>query len=71
MVFFDRPLQEVESVLLSDAVYGDILILLSPTATLWKQIKSGENVTATIDLLHIGLVFFDKRLSKQHFRIYY
>jgi predicted O-methyltransferase YrrM len=35
----------------------------------WKQICANESVTVTIDLFDIGLVFFNKGLSKQDFMI--
>jgi len=33
----------------------------------WEEIKKQENVTVTIDLFFMGLVFFRKELSRQHF----
>ncbi|NTW23558.1 MAG: class I SAM-dependent methyltransferase [Lentimicrobium sp.] len=35
----------------------------------WEEIKKHENVTVTIDLFFMGLVFFRKELSRQHFII--
>ncbi len=35
----------------------------------WKVIKNREKVMTTIDLFMLGIIFFDSRLSKQHFRI--
>ncbi|HAZ01241.1 MAG: hypothetical protein A2W95_09410 [Bacteroidetes bacterium GWA2_40_14] len=35
----------------------------------WEQIKANPEVTATIDLFHLGLVFFKKELSKQDFMV--
>lgn len=33
----------------------------------WKEIYSDKTVTMSVDMFHLGLVFFDKRLSKEHF----
>lgn len=33
----------------------------------WEQIKTDPRVTITVDLFHIGLVFFRKGQAKQHF----
>lgn len=33
----------------------------------WEEIGQHERVTSTADLFHIGLVFFRKELTKQHF----
>jgi predicted O-methyltransferase YrrM len=33
----------------------------------WKQIRNHELVHGTVDLFRCGLVFFDPRLTKQHF----
>lgn len=35
----------------------------------WEEIKNHEKVVITIDLFHMGLVFFRKELSRQHFII--
>lgn len=37
----------------------------------WAEIKSHPQVTVTIDLFWIGLVFFKKDQAKQHFKIKY
>ena len=37
----------------------------------WAQIKSMSNVTITIDLFFLGIVFIDPKLSKQDFTIRY
>lgn len=33
----------------------------------WKEIRSHPSVTVSIDLFHMGMVFFDDRLSKEDF----
>ena len=35
----------------------------------WEQIKSHPDVTVTIDLFWIGLVFFKKGIAEEHFKI--
>jgi len=37
---------------------------------LWQEIKNRENVGPTIDLLSLGLVFFNTNLHKQHYKSY-
>ena len=35
----------------------------------WEEIKSHPAVTLTVDLFHVGLVFFRRKQPKQHFRL--
>jgi len=35
----------------------------------WEQIKTHNEVMVTLDLFHIGIVFFKKEFTKQHFNI--
>ncbi len=37
----------------------------------WKYIRSHEKVTQSVDLFHIGLVFFREELSRQFFELRY
>ncbi len=37
----------------------------------WKEIIHHPDVTVSIDLFRMGIVFFKKELSKQNFRLYY
>lgn len=37
----------------------------------WEQIKMNTNVTLSVDLLYLGIVFVSKKLSKQHFVLKY
>ena len=37
----------------------------------WKEIKNRPDVRLTIDLLSLGLVFFNTRLHKQHYKNYF
>jgi predicted O-methyltransferase YrrM len=37
----------------------------------WKEIKQMPEVTVTIDLFRMGLVFFKKNQAKQHFTLWY
>ena len=37
----------------------------------WELIKSNNRVTVTIDLFFMGIVFFNKQLSKENFKIRY
>jgi len=38
---------------------------------LWQEVKNRENVRLTIDLLSLGLVFFNTKLHKQHYKNYF
>lgn len=38
---------------------------------LWQEIKNRPDVRNTIDLLSLGLVFFNPRLHKQHYKNYF
>jgi len=38
---------------------------------LWQKFKSREDVGLTIDLLSLGLVFFNTQLHKQHYKNYF
>ena len=38
---------------------------------LWQEIKNRPDVWLTIDLLSLGLVFFNPRLHKQHYKNYF
>ena len=38
---------------------------------LWKEIKNRPDVRLTLDLLSLGLVFFNSRLHKQHYKNYF
>ncbi|MDP4210677.1 MAG: hypothetical protein Q8928_17855 [Bacteroidota bacterium] len=37
----------------------------------WQEICSSEQVSVSLDLFTIGIVFFNEKLKKQHFRLYY
>ena len=37
----------------------------------WREICDDQNVTLSIDLFRLGIVFFNHKLKKQHFKIYY
>ena len=39
--------------------------------TLWKEIKNRQDVRLTVDLLSLGLVFFNTKLNKQHYKNYF
>ena len=38
---------------------------------LWKEIKIRQDVRLTIDLLSLGLIFFNTQLHKQHYKNYF
>lgn len=49
-------------------VIDDIYYSEEMTAA-WEAIKAREDVTSTMDLYHVGLVFFDKHYLKRHYKI--
>lgn len=55
-----------ESVFILDDIYWS-----DEMAEAWKEIKAHPQVTVTIDLFFIGLVFFRKQQVKEHFVIRY
>jgi predicted O-methyltransferase YrrM len=53
-----------ESVFVVDDIYWS-----AEMKQAWEEIKNNENVTVTIDLFFMGIVFFRKEQVKQHFVI--
>jgi predicted O-methyltransferase YrrM len=53
-----------QSVFIFDDIYWS-----SEMTEAWQQIKRHPQVTLTIDLFYVGLVFFRKEQPKQHFRL--
>jgi predicted O-methyltransferase YrrM len=37
----------------------------------WREICNDQTVTLSLDLFRLGIVFFNHKLKKQHFKIYY
>jgi predicted O-methyltransferase YrrM len=35
----------------------------------WREIHKDQRVTMSVDMFHFGMVFFDNRFSKEHFKI--
>lgn len=52
------------SVFVIDDIYWS-----SDMESAWKTIKNDPKVTSTIDLFHIGIVFFNSDLTKKHYKI--
>lgn len=66
MNYFNLLLKKVHpnSVLIFDDIYW------SPGMTrAWNEIKSHEEVTVTVDLFFVGLVYFRKGQAKEHFKL--
>lgn len=59
-------LMHAQSALVLSSPYGDRGSLQQ-----WKKRITGERTTVTIDLYHIGLVFFHSGQAKEHFKIRY
>ncbi len=53
-----------DSVFVFDDIYWSTQMVAA-----WEEIKSHPAVTLTIDLFHVGLVFFRRKQPKQHFRL--
>lgn len=53
-----------DSVFVFDDIYWSVEM-----RTAWEEIKSHPAVTLTVDLFHVGLVFFRRKQPKQHFRL--
>ncbi|MFC2100555.1 O-methyltransferase [Bacteroidota bacterium] len=79
MVFFDANHTHeatIEYFLMTSAMaHNDTIFIFddihwsSGMELAWKQIKALKEVTLSIDLYHMGIVFFKKELSKQDFII--
>ena len=64
--YFDACLKKADthSVFIFDDIYH------SPEMTeAWEQIKANDKVRVTVDTFHMGFVFFDKKLQKEHYKI--
>lgn len=66
--YFEQALPKVhtDSVMIFDDIYWS-----QGMQEAWQQIKAHPQVTLTIDLFWIGLVFFRKGQAKEHFKIKY
>ena len=65
-VGFFKAQSEDESVFIFDDIYW------SPEMTeAWNTIKENEKVTLTLDIFQMGIVFFRKEQTKQHFTLKY
>ncbi len=66
MDYFELCLPKVHenSVLIFDDIYWS-----QGMKEAWQEIKNHPQVTLTIDLFWIGLVFFKKRQEKEHFKV--
>jgi predicted O-methyltransferase YrrM len=53
-----------DSVFVFDDIYWSAEMMAA-----WEEIKSHPAVTLTVDLFHVGLVFFRRKQPKQHFRL--
>jgi predicted O-methyltransferase YrrM len=64
--YFHQLLPHVHntSVLIFDDIYWS-----TGMAKAWKEIKKHPDVTVTLDLFFVGLVFFRKEQAKEHFRL--
>ncbi|HXI01019.1 MAG TPA: class I SAM-dependent methyltransferase [Sphingobacteriaceae bacterium] len=66
--YFEQVLPKIHegSVMIFDDIYWS-----KGMKEAWTQIKGHPQVTITIDLFWIGLVFFKKGMAKEHFKIKY
>lgn len=60
------PQLHVDSVLVIEGVYRN-----ADMKRLWQSLKAKPDVSVTIDLFRVGLVFFRLGQAKEHFRIRY
>ncbi|MGE4287092.1 MAG: O-methyltransferase [Salinivirgaceae bacterium] len=64
--YFERCLKKTHNETLF--VFDDIY-LNSEMEVAWQTIKKHPQVRVTLNLFHLGLVFFRKELSRQHFKL--
>jgi predicted O-methyltransferase YrrM len=53
-----------DSVFVFDDIYWSLEMMQA-----WQEIKNHSSVTLTVDLFHIGIVFFRRKQPKQHFAL--
>jgi hypothetical protein len=58
--------QDAESAMVFTNIYKDKNSLVA-----WKKICADARNNVSIDLFHTGILFFDQKKPKEHFRIYY
>jgi predicted O-methyltransferase YrrM len=68
----------MEAVELSRLFIGEKSILIidgisknKAIKALWEKLKSNPETSVTIDLYALGIIFFDKKLHKQHYKNYF
>jgi predicted O-methyltransferase YrrM len=81
MIFINQmgnPDKTSEMLTLSqDFIYDKSIVIVDGIARnkemkeLWKKIKEDARVRVTIDLFALGIVFFDTKLNKKHYKIYF
>ncbi len=59
-----KPLVQNDTLLIFDDIHRS-----QDMEKVWRKIISDSCVSVSIDLFYLGLVFFKKELSKQHFRL--
>lgn len=66
LIHFENLLQTThnESVFIFDGIYES-----DGMTEIWKTIKHHSQVTVTVDVFYLGLVFFRKEQIKEHFTI--
>jgi len=58
------PLVKNDSILIFDDIYWS-----QEMTNAWEEIKQNDKVTVTVDLFFLGLVFFRKEQTKEHFKL--
>ncbi|MDR1609945.1 MAG: hypothetical protein LBS08_00340 [Candidatus Symbiothrix sp.] len=73
-----NPEKTLESIELSKHFIGEKSILIidgisknKAMKALWEKIKNHSETRVAIDLFALGIVFFDKKLHKQHYKNYF
>ncbi len=68
LTYFEQCLEKVheDSIFVFDDIYWS-----EGMTKAWKTIKKNEQVTVTLDIFELGIVFFKKELKKQDFVINY
>ena len=66
--YFEQCVNKIheKSVMVVDDIYWS-----ADMEEVWKRIKNHPGVTSTIDLFHMGIVFFNKDLNKNHYKMRY
>lgn len=76
LIYFAWPdIELLTKILKAEPFHNNSMILIKnihqnqENSHIWELLKDNEKVTVSIDMFHIGALFFRKEQTKEHFRI--